>query len=239
VGCITNPETSTKADRTSRDGFYVDAQGRILGTQQNPFPIGAPMGYVIQTVANFGTGIPVKGFGIGTQYAAGYKEYGLNARTKFVWNDSLETVVGAQTVTSQDDSAIEYGVSGQKIVSNGLYADLRSLHGRISTTSLTIRSSGAQASVRSFRGVTTSAAVPVRPTRTRARRSSACMPTAATIRRSRLRRLRLSGLAPASTASSAAAPSTSRWATSTRKSAICSAAQPFAMFVRVSIQRER
>ena len=125
VGCITNPETSTKADRTSRDGFYVDAQGRILGTQQNPFPIGAPMGYVIQTVANFGTGIPVKGFGIGTQYAAGYKEYGLNARTKFVWNDSLETVIGAQTVTSQDDSAIEYGVSDQKIVSNGIYADLR------------------------------------------------------------------------------------------------------------------
>jgi outer membrane cobalamin receptor len=125
VGCVTNPETSPKADRTSRDGFYVDDKGQLYGTLQNPFPIGAPMGYVIQTVANFGTGIPVKGFGIGTQYAAGYKEYGLNARTKFVWNENLETVVGAQTVTSQDDSAREYGVSDQKIVSNGIYADLR------------------------------------------------------------------------------------------------------------------
>ena len=125
IGCVTNPETSTKADRTSRDGFYVDANGRILGTQQNPFRIGDPMGFVIQTVANFGTGIPVKGFGEGTQFSAGYKEFGVNARTRIRWNDNFETVVGAQNVTSQDDSAAVYGVSDKKITSTGVYADLQ------------------------------------------------------------------------------------------------------------------
>jgi len=72
AGCVTNPETSPKADRTSRDGFYFDDRGQLYGTLQNPFPIGAPMGFVIQTVASFGTGIPTKGFGEGTQFLAGY-----------------------------------------------------------------------------------------------------------------------------------------------------------------------
>lgn len=126
AGCVTNPETDTKADRTSRSGgFYVDPQGRLYGTLQNPFPVGAPIGYVIQTVTNFGTGTPNKGFGEGTQFKAGYKEYGANARGKFRWNDHLELVVGAQTVTSQDNSAPEYGVSDKPIRSNGVYADLR------------------------------------------------------------------------------------------------------------------
>jgi len=125
AGCVTNPETSPKADRTSRDGFYVDSKGQLYGTLQNPFPIGAPMGYVIQTVANFGSGIPVKGFGEGTQFKAGYKEYGANARAKVLWTDNLESVIGAQSVITQDSSAAEYGVSSQKIESNGIYADLR------------------------------------------------------------------------------------------------------------------
>jgi iron complex outermembrane recepter protein len=125
LGCITNPQTSPKADANSRQGFYVDAQGRIKGTQTNPFRIGDPMGYVIQSIATFGTGVPVKGFGEGTQFVAGYKEYGINARTKFQWNDALESVVGVQNVTSQDASAEVYGVSDQKIVSTGVYADLR------------------------------------------------------------------------------------------------------------------
>ena len=125
AGCVTNPETSTKADRTSRDGFYYDDKGQLYGTLQNPFPIGAPMGFVIQSIAAFGTGIPTKGFGEGTQFKAGYKEYGANARAKISWTDSLESVVGVQSVISQDNSAAEYGVSDQKIESNGLYADLR------------------------------------------------------------------------------------------------------------------
>lgn len=125
AGCVTNPETSPKADRTSRDGFYVNDKGELYGTLQNPFPIGAPMGYVIQTVASFGTGIPVKGFGEGTQFKAGYQEYGANARAKILWTDNLESVIGVQSVVTQDKSAAEYGVSDQKIESNGVYADLR------------------------------------------------------------------------------------------------------------------
>lgn len=125
AGCVTNPETDTKADRTSRTGFYVDSQGRLYGTLANPFPIGAPMGYVIQSVASFGTGVPTKGFGEGTQFKAGYKEYGGNARGKIRLNDNFEIVVGAQTVTSQDNSAAEFGVSDKPIRTNGLYADLR------------------------------------------------------------------------------------------------------------------
>ncbi|MBU6212115.1 MAG: TonB-dependent receptor plug domain-containing protein [Gammaproteobacteria bacterium] len=125
AGCVTNPETSLKADRTSRDGFYVNDKGELYGTLQNPFPIGAPMGYVIQTVASFGTGIPVKGFGEGTQFKAGYKEYGANARAKILWTDNLESVVGVQSIITQDNSATEYGVSDEKIESNGIYADLR------------------------------------------------------------------------------------------------------------------
>ncbi|MCZ8130193.1 MAG: TonB-dependent receptor plug domain-containing protein [Steroidobacteraceae bacterium] len=125
AGCVTNPTGSGKADSNSRDGFYVDEQGRILGTLTNPFRVGDGMGFVIQSIAGFGTGVPVKGFGEGTQFTAGYKEYGANARTKIRWNEIFETVVGAQSVISQDNSAEEYGVRDDKIRSTGVYADLR------------------------------------------------------------------------------------------------------------------
>jgi iron complex outermembrane receptor protein len=138
IGCVTNPDSSPKADRTSRDGFYVDANGRVLGTLQNPFRIGDGMGFVIQTVAGFGTGVPVKGFGEGTQFEAGYKEYGVNARTKFRWTDNFETVVGVQNVTTQDDSASVYGVSDQKIESTGIYADLRANLDFLEGTSISV-----------------------------------------------------------------------------------------------------
>lgn len=138
IGCVTNPESSPKADRTSRVGFYTDASGRILGTLENPFRIGDGMGFVIQTAASFGTGVPVKGFGEGTQFKAGYREYGINARTKLRWNDALESVIGVQQVTSQDNSAPEYGVSDQKIESTGVYADLRANLDFLGGTSLSI-----------------------------------------------------------------------------------------------------
>jgi outer membrane receptor protein involved in Fe transport len=138
AGCVTNPETSPKADRNSRDGFYVDAQGRVLGTLQNPFRVGDGMGFVIQTVAGFGTGVPVKGFGEGTQFKAGYKEYGANARTKFRWSDNFETVVGVQHVASQDNSAPEYGVRRDSITSTGVYADLRANLDFLEGTALSI-----------------------------------------------------------------------------------------------------
>jgi iron complex outermembrane recepter protein len=125
IGCITNPDLSTKADRVSRTGFYVDANGQVKGTLQNPFRIGDPMGFVIQTVANFGTGVPVKGFGDGTQFSAGFIDYGANARAKYKWTDYLETVVGIQRTTSQDDSDPVYGVSDKKLNQTGVYGDMR------------------------------------------------------------------------------------------------------------------
>ncbi|MDX2222517.1 MAG: TonB-dependent receptor plug domain-containing protein [Rhodospirillaceae bacterium] len=125
IGCITNPDLSTKADRVSRAGFYVDSQGRVKGTLQNPFRIGDPMGFVIQTVANFGTGVPVKGFGDGTQFTAGYVDYGINARAKYMLTDWLEVVGGVQRTTSYDASNEVYGVSDKKLNSTGVYGDLR------------------------------------------------------------------------------------------------------------------
>lgn len=123
VGCITNPDTSTKADRVSRQGIYVDANGNIKGTLQNPFRIGDPMGTIIQTVANFGTGVPVKGYGEGSQFRAGFVDYGANLRAKYRWADWLSTVVGVQRTTSFDTSDAVYGVSKAHINSNGIYGD--------------------------------------------------------------------------------------------------------------------
>jgi outer membrane cobalamin receptor len=123
AGCLTNPDLSTKADRVSRAGFYVDAAGNVKGTLQNPFRVGDPMGFVIQTVANFGTGIPVKGFGEGTQFEAGFVDYGVNARAKYEWSNWLSTVVGVQRSTSFDESSDVYGVSDAHINSTGIYGD--------------------------------------------------------------------------------------------------------------------
>ncbi|MEQ1934643.1 MAG: TonB-dependent receptor plug domain-containing protein, partial [Fimbriimonadaceae bacterium] len=123
IGCITNPDLSTKADRVSREGFYVDAAGNIKGTLQNPFRIGDVMGTVIQTVANFGTGVPVKGYGEGTQFKAGFVDYGANVRGKYKWSDWLSTVVGVQRSTSYDVSDDVYGVSDANITSTGVYGD--------------------------------------------------------------------------------------------------------------------
>ncbi|MEQ9110482.1 MAG: TonB-dependent receptor plug domain-containing protein [Rhodospirillaceae bacterium] len=125
IGCVTNPESSPRADGTSRDGFYVDANGNILGTLENPFRIGDPMGTVIQSIAGFGTGIPTKGYGDGTQFKAGYRDYGANARAKIEWTDYLETVVGAQYTAYQDASADVYGLSNQTVRSTGVYGDVR------------------------------------------------------------------------------------------------------------------
>lgn len=138
IGCITNPETSGKADSSSRDGFYVDANGNRLGTLQNPFRIGDPMGFVIQSIATFGTGVPVKGFGEGTQFKAGYKEYGANARVKMAWSETFESVLGVQTVTSQDNSAAVYGVSSGDITSHGVYGDIRANLDFLGGTALSI-----------------------------------------------------------------------------------------------------
>ncbi len=125
TGCVTNPDGSTKADNVSRQGFYVDANGRIKGTLQNPFRIGDPMGTIIQTVTSFGTGNPAKGFGEGTQLRAGFVDYGANIRGKYEVTDWLSAVVGVQRTTSYDVSADDYGVSKDHINSNGIYGDVQ------------------------------------------------------------------------------------------------------------------
>lgn len=124
-GCVTNPETSTKADGVSRQGMYVDANGQIKGTLQNPFRIGDPMGTVIQTIANFGSGIPVKGYGEGSQLRAGFVDYGGNVRGKYEVTEWMSAVLGVQRTTTYDDSADDYGVSKAHINSLGIYGDVQ------------------------------------------------------------------------------------------------------------------
>jgi iron complex outermembrane receptor protein len=95
------------------------------GTLDNPFPIGAPIGYVIQSVAGFGDGSPTKGFGEGDQYRAGYIDAGLNGRFKSDWTDYFQTVFGLQYSTYYDNSDDAYGMSDDKVRTLGLYGDLR------------------------------------------------------------------------------------------------------------------
>ncbi|WP_317933182.1 TonB-dependent receptor plug domain-containing protein [Halioxenophilus sp. WMMB6] len=130
AGCVTNPDNAitsvpTGAATSARTGFLVDENGNPYGTVDNPFPIGAPIGYVIQSTASFGDGSPTKGFGEGDQYKAGYVDYGLNTRVKTVWNDTLQTVFGFQNITYFDNSAAAYGMTDDKVESNGIYADVR------------------------------------------------------------------------------------------------------------------
>lgn len=126
AGCVTNPyNTRGGAAISSTSGFYVDENGTPYGTHDNPFPIGAPMGYVIQSSASFGSGDPTKGFGQPNQFRAGYIDYGINNRLKMEWNRHLETVIGAQNITYKDNSADEYGMKDDAVSSTGIYGDLR------------------------------------------------------------------------------------------------------------------
>ena len=126
AGCVTNPGGLVGAAAiSSEQGFYVDENGEPYGTINNPFPIGAPMGYVIESVADYGTGVPTKGFGRGTQFKAGYVDYGLNTRFKMDWSENFQTVTGIQNTTYKDDSSPEYGMTDDSVSTTGVYADLR------------------------------------------------------------------------------------------------------------------
>jgi outer membrane receptor protein involved in Fe transport len=126
AGCVTNPYGNLgRAASSSTGSIYVDENGVPYGTINNPFPIGAPIGTVIQSTANFGTNVPVKGFGSTDQFEAGYIDYGLNTRLKTTWSEWFETVVGAQYVTHEDNSDHVYGMSDEAVESIGLYSDLR------------------------------------------------------------------------------------------------------------------
>ena len=126
AGCVTNPYGNMgQAGTSAREGYYVDENGNPYGTIDNPFPIGSPMGYVIQSTAGFGTGTPTKGFGLGDQYTAGYIDYGINTRVKMEFNDHFETVFGAQNTTYKDNSADVYGMNDESVSSTGIYGDFR------------------------------------------------------------------------------------------------------------------
>ena len=125
-GCVTNPFGNRGlAAVTSQSGYYVDEDGNPYGTNENPFPIGNPIGYVIQSTAGFGDGVPTKGFGEGDQFRAGYADYGLNTRVRTQWTENFETLVGYQRITYYDASADQYGMSDDDVTTNGIYADLR------------------------------------------------------------------------------------------------------------------
>lgn len=126
AGCVTNPYGNRSQAAVSADeGYYVDENGNPYGTFNNPFPIGAPIGYVIQSTADFGTGVPTKGFGEVDQFVAGYIDYGFNTRAKMEWTDHFETVVGLQNTTYKDNSADVYGMSDESVSSTGIYGDFR------------------------------------------------------------------------------------------------------------------
>ncbi len=128
AGCVTDPFSilsATNASTSARQGIYVDAQGRPYGTFANPFPIGAPIGYVSESIAAFGTGAPVKGFGNADQATAGYVDYGFNNRLKYVMNENVEGVVGYQNITYHDNSSRVYGMRTDDVKSNGIYGELR------------------------------------------------------------------------------------------------------------------
>lgn len=127
AGCVTNPQFNFgRANVQAREGIYVNpANGKVYGTLDNPFPIGNPMGFVIQSVANFGTGVPIKGIGDVDQFVSGYIDYGANGRAFYRWTDWLETVVGVQNTSYKDNSDPVFGVRDVTLRSTGVYGDLR------------------------------------------------------------------------------------------------------------------
>lgn len=127
AGCVTNPQFNFgRANVTAREGIFVNpANGKPFGTLDNPFPIGSPMGFVIQSVANFGTGVPTKGIGDVDQFVSGYIDYGINGRLTNRWTDWLETVVGVQNTSYKDNSDPVFGVRDVTLRSTGVYGDVR------------------------------------------------------------------------------------------------------------------
>jgi hypothetical protein len=139
VGCVTDPYGANQAAATSaKTGYYVDPAGKPYGTLANPFPIGAPIGYVIQSTAGFGNGQPVKGFGEVDQAKAGYDDMGINNRLKMAWNDNVETILGVQHISYKDGSDAAYGMKSDAVNSTGVYGELRLNSTAFIDTSLSI-----------------------------------------------------------------------------------------------------
>lgn len=132
AGCVTNPYgTSSGAATSAQNGWLVNQDpnspffGQPYGTLQNPFPIGAPIGYIIETTTSFGDGTPVKGFGSTDNRRSGYIDYGINARATYRLNDFAEVVGGVQYTGYEDASDASFGVQDATVSSTGIYGDLR------------------------------------------------------------------------------------------------------------------
>jgi iron complex outermembrane receptor protein len=135
AGCVTNPYGSagSAGDDNWNGGssFYINQDpdspfyGQPYGTVDNPFPIGAPIGYVVQSTASFGDGGLTKGFGTTDQRESGYVDYGFNARATYTLNDYVEIVAGVQNTSYKDNSDDSFGVRDVKLTSTGVYGDLR------------------------------------------------------------------------------------------------------------------
>ena len=135
AGCVTNPYggAGSGSDDAWNGGsnYYINQDpdspfyGQAYGTLENPFPIGAPIGYVVESTASFGDGGLVKGFGTTDQRESGYVDYGLNARATYTFNDYVEVVAGVQNTSYKDNSDDSYGVRDVTLTSTGVYGDLR------------------------------------------------------------------------------------------------------------------
>lgn len=132
AGCVTNPFGPTSGAATgAQNGFLVNQDpdspffGQPYGTLQNPFPIGAPIGYISETTTVFGDNTPNKGFGTTDNRRSGYIDYGINARATYRLNDLVELVGGVQYSGYKDASDASYGVQDVTVSSTGVYGDLR------------------------------------------------------------------------------------------------------------------
>ncbi len=131
TGCVTNPGTINGAASQARQGWLVNQDplspffGQRYGTAENPFPIGAPIGYVSETVTSFGDGNPVKGFGSADNRVSGYRDWGVNTRATYTLNDNVEIVAGVQYTGYKDNSDTAFGVRDETLTSIGTYGDLR------------------------------------------------------------------------------------------------------------------
>jgi outer membrane receptor protein involved in Fe transport len=132
AGCVTNPFGTSNGAATSANNSYLfnrDPRSPFFnqpyGTIENPFPVGAPMGYVSETATTFGNRSLVKGFGSTDNLLSGYKDWGVNVRGTYTLNDYLTVVLGAQHTGYTDNSDPAFGVQDVTLTSNGLYGDLR------------------------------------------------------------------------------------------------------------------
>lgn len=68
---------------------------------------------------------PFRGFGTSNQPKAGFKEMGLTIRNTVELGHYMQLVAGVQTVSYQDDSAVQYPVGDKAATTTGVFIDAR------------------------------------------------------------------------------------------------------------------